>query len=175
MADIREWKGVLISFKYEDKLISWEADSDIDHAESIEYLCYECFQPILIDKRKLKRTECSFDHVQWVNNGHALPIYTTNCSGCQNVLNISTEYCCIDHQIRIVQLTRQMLLKIMIEQITLDKTLCPYIVLQAHMSSNIEQDDIIKLISTGKEHISLFISTPAGLMLDSLANGDLLL
>lgn len=172
MADIRKWNGVLITFKYEHELISWEADSNIDHAESIEYLCYEDFNSFSLEVTKTQRI---YDQVQWVNNGHALPIYTTSCSGCQNVLDIETEYCCIDHQIRTTSLTKQGVLKIMIEQITLDKTLCPYIVLQAYMFSNIEQDDIIKLISTGKEHISLFIQTPAGLMLDSLANGDLLL
>jgi hypothetical protein len=61
----------------------------------------------------------------------------------------------------------------MIEQITKDKTLCPYIVLKAHMYYNIQLDDVEKLMNVSKEHISLFISTPAGLLLDALRTGGL--
>lgn len=168
MADIRNWNGVLISFNDEIKLISWEAYQDDDDIKTIEFYCYECFEPLSLGDKKLKRTECIYNQVQWVNNGYALPLYTTYCNGCQNVLDIQTEYCCIDHQIKITPKTSLELLKIMIKQITEEKTLCPYIIFQAHMYSNIQLNYIEKLIKVGKEYISLFDLTPAGLMLESL-------
>lgn len=166
MADIRKWDGVLITFNDVDKLISWEAYQDDDDIKTIEYLCYNDFNSLSLGELEINAK--AYDHVTWCNDGHALPLYTTFCSGCQNVLTIQTEYCCEDHQIRITLITRLGLLKIMIKQITQDLTLCPYIVLQAHLFYNLELDDIKKLMKIGKEHISLFISTPAGLMLDAL-------
>lgn len=89
------------------------------------------------------------------------------CSICQNVLDIHTEYCCSSHQIKIAPSDKQGILKIMAEQITTDQTLCTFMTLNALHYFNLTNDDIKTLIELGKEHISLFATTPAGIMLQS--------
>lgn len=166
MAEIRQWDGVIVTYNKRVIHLSSESSTEYEDIEKIEYICYEDFNSLSLGK-KLKATQKTFDQVQWVNNGHILPIYMVFCSICQNVLDIHTEYCCSSHQIKIPLNDRLGLLKIMTEQILNDQTLCKFITIRALHYFNLVDNDKKTLIELGKEHISLFATTPAGIMLQS--------
>jgi len=165
MANIRQWDGVIVTFETVITHSNRELSKEYNKIEKIEYICYEDFNSLSLGK--IKDTQKTFDQVQWVNNGHSLPMYTTFCAICENMLDIHIEYCCSSHQIKIAPNTRLGILKIMVKQITEDKTLCTSMTLQALQYFNLNDNDITTLIDLGKEHISLFSSSPAGMMLHS--------
>ncbi len=166
MAEIRQWDGVIVTYRTVTVHLSSESSADYENIEKVEYICYEDFNSLSLGD-KLKDTQKTFDHIQWIDNGFIQPKYTIFCSICQNVLDIHTEYCCSSHQIKITPSDRLGLLKIMTEQITEDETLCTFMTVQALQYYNLTNNDIETLINIGKEHISLFATTPAGILLHS--------
>ena len=166
MAEIRRWDGVIVTYKTVTVHLSSETSTEYEDIEKIEYICYEDFNSLSF-RDNLKDTQKTFDQVQWVNNGQVLPIYMVFCSICQNVLDIHTEYCCSSHQIKISPSDRLGILKIMTKQISLDQTLCSFMTVHALHYFNLTDNDKRTLLDLGRKHISLFATTPAGIMLQS--------
>lgn len=168
MVEMKEWDATIVTFKDRYDLISWEQSHNDDLIEVVEYECYDCFTKLSLGERELRATQLAYDHVTWSNGGHSPPIYTSFCRKCNAILNIPTLYCCINHQIKIKPTDTVGILKIMIKQITTEKTLCPYLVFQTSQYHKLTDEDIDNVIKHGKKHIKLFISTPAGMMLHAL-------
>lgn len=171
MVGMKKWDGVVVMFKDVYDLISWEDTQNDDFIDKVEYECYECFIKFSLNERELRATQRAYDHVTWGNDGHSPPIYTAFCSQCQSILDIPTVYCCIDHQINLHPIKSWGALKIMVMQIDTERTLCPYIVFQAIQYYELTDDSIDKVMEYGKEHIPLFVCTPAGMMLHALQMG----
>jgi hypothetical protein len=169
MTKVESWDGVIVTFRDVHMLKDWISSEDDDLIQKIEYLCYACFQKLSLGRRRLRKTQRAYDHVTWFwSTGRSLPMYTAFCSDCQSLLDIQTEYCCESHQVKLPQSSRDEVLKIMAEQITLDTTLCPYFVAQANLRHKFSSDEIRNLITIGKENIKLFGVTASGVMLQSM-------
>ena len=166
MADMKQWKGVIVTFKDEYDLISWEADPDEKYIETIEYMCYNDY--ISLSLGELSENQRIYDQVTWSDNGHPLPRYTAFCFICKDMLNIHSEYCCIGHQTKIAPLTRQGLLEIMTEQITNEQVLCSYITIRAILYYDLINQEVNNLLKIGKKNIMQFINTSSGMMLLSI-------